>query len=748
MTQTQQSRSIVPVIIACALCVALIATLAYAAPVAASSDEALLAMTGVSAQQKSENVRVSMDANGTIKETTVETTLKNSESGQYLEDVSSLAGIKGDDGQEFAKKDSRVIWVANGKDVSYTGKTDEAAPIEVTIAYKLDGKSVTAEELAGKTGNVSITYSFKNNASALRNINGSVERMYTPFIVMTGMMLDTHVFTNVQAENARLVENDDNLIVIGMTMPGLKDSLGLDDGSVDIPESFTITAHAEGFKLNSTLTMATTGLFDDIDSSAFDFSELTSGIAELRASFASAIEGSQSLTDGLTDLEKGMEQLSAGTSYLPSNMSALAQGSSLMTEALRTLVGSPEDETDSLYALRNGSALISESLTTISKDIDELADAIKALEDLQSLLDEIDNQDVRDAIELIQNAELSVQDLIDALVNAAGSLPEVEQNINELSDAISQSDALEATSLMAQAADSAEAAQEGLSSVDLSGIDAARASLTVALAGLEEGTEAYSAVSNALAALDAIDASAIDAALASAAQAEEQARQASSLLANLDSALESLSSQLDSTRSLVASANEKVMVAQDAESDDADALLDDAVERLTRVLEAYERLSDDIEVLSGKPMDEDPVLAIKDSISLVAQGTAAITDGLDAIIDALNAQIIPGSEKVASGMTELSDAMPALAEGASVLSTGTQLAAEGSQDLTDGLRRFDSEGLAGLQSGINNKLEDIKQRIDALSEMSRSCTNCAGISDGAEGTVRFVFEVDAIEADE
>ena len=54
------------------------------------------------------------------------------------------------------------VWTAEGKDVYYQGEIDKKLPVDISVSYTLDGKNVSAKELAGKSGRVTIKYSYKN----------------------------------------------------------------------------------------------------------------------------------------------------------------------------------------------------------------------------------------------------------------------------------------------------------------------------------------------------------------------------------------------------------------------------------------------------------------------------------------------------------------------------------------------------------------------------------------------------------
>ena len=74
---------------------------------------------------------------------------------------------------------------------------------EVEGHENLAGNSKTTKyehilpELAGKSGKVTIRYTYKNNQYEMRDINGKQEKIYVPFAMLTGIVLDNDVFTNI-----------------------------------------------------------------------------------------------------------------------------------------------------------------------------------------------------------------------------------------------------------------------------------------------------------------------------------------------------------------------------------------------------------------------------------------------------------------------------------------------------------------------------------------------------------------------
>ena len=50
-----------------------------------------------------------------------------------------------------------------GNDIYYQGKTDKELPVKQTISYYLDGEKMDPDEIAGKSGKVTIRFDYKNN---------------------------------------------------------------------------------------------------------------------------------------------------------------------------------------------------------------------------------------------------------------------------------------------------------------------------------------------------------------------------------------------------------------------------------------------------------------------------------------------------------------------------------------------------------------------------------------------------------
>ena len=225
-------------------------------------------------------------------------------------------------------------------DSCWQGTTDKALPVTTAITYTLDGKAVSAEELAGKSGHVTIRFDYTNNQYETKTINGKSQKIYVPFAALTGALLDSDSFTNVSVTNGKLVDDGNRTIVVGMAFPGLQESLALDSDKLDIPSYVEISADVTDFALDTTLTIVTNSVFSDVDDGKLDesaLSDLSGGIGKLTDAMAQLMSGSGELYDGLNTLLSSSYQLSSGVGQLASGLQTLDSNSAQLNAGAETV---------------------------------------------------------------------------------------------------------------------------------------------------------------------------------------------------------------------------------------------------------------------------------------------------------------------------------------------------------------------------------------------------------------------------
>ena len=149
---------------------------------------------------KEETVYVMADAEGNVDNVVVSNWLKNNEETATINDKTNLTDIQNVKTNDtyVENEDGTITWQANGKDVYYQGTSNDKLPVDVKVSYKLDGKDISPAELAGKSGKVTIRFDYTNNTKKAMDVNGTSKEVVTPFVKLSGAILDADKFSNVK----------------------------------------------------------------------------------------------------------------------------------------------------------------------------------------------------------------------------------------------------------------------------------------------------------------------------------------------------------------------------------------------------------------------------------------------------------------------------------------------------------------------------------------------------------------------
>lgn len=298
---------------------------AFAQPAGRRSTTA--AAAGAGAQQpaeKEETVYVLAGADGSAQEIIVSDWLKNPDGSAALYDSSELTDIenvKGDEG--FTASGSTLVWDAQGEDIYYQGRTEKELPVSLKVTYSLDGRTVTAEELAGKSGKLVIRFDYESCRYETVEINGTREKIYVPFAALTGVVLDNSVFGNVEISNGKLINDGDRTIAVGLAFPGLQADIAPDSENSVFPDYVEITADVSQMELGMTVTLLSNELFDAADTEKLDAATLLSALTE---GVQALLDGSSELYDGLNTLSANSAGLNSGAQQVFSGLLSMASG--------------------------------------------------------------------------------------------------------------------------------------------------------------------------------------------------------------------------------------------------------------------------------------------------------------------------------------------------------------------------------------------------------------------------------------
>lgn len=332
---------------------------------------------------KEETVYVLADSTGKERKVIVSDHLINDGNKDTIEDASDLKDIENVKGDETFKQDgSKLTWQADGNDIYYQGTSTKETPVSQTITYSLDGKEVKPEELAGKSGKVTIRFDYTNNETVKTKIDGKEEEIYVPFAAISGMVLDDS-FSNVKVTNGKVISDGKNNIVVGYALPGLKESLDVDDsdfdGDVLIPDYVEVTADVENFSLSTTMTVvmnATNFISKDGDA---DLSEVDDMLDTLTDATDQLKDGSGELADGVDTLKSKMGEFKDGVGTLKNGIKDYTDGASTLSTGIGTLKSGVDTLAGSVPTLISGVGTLKDGSASAAKGASSLKDGAGTL---------------------------------------------------------------------------------------------------------------------------------------------------------------------------------------------------------------------------------------------------------------------------------------------------------------------------------------------------------------------------------
>ena len=678
---------------------------------------------------KDETVYVLAGADGTVQKIIVSDWIKNAMAADSLEDkteLSDIENIKGDESFTLGG-DNSCVWDAQGNDIYYQGNIEKELPVQMSVCYTLDGQAIAPEALAGQSGHVTIRFDYQNMQYEEVLLDGKTEKIYVPFTMLTGMLLDTEVFRNVTISNGKLINDGDRIAVVGIAFPGLQEDLAISKEKLDIPDYVEISADVENFEMGMTMTLATTELFGAIDSDKLDLHKLSDAMAELTDAMDQLMDGSSQLYDGLcTLLEKsgdlvsginklaeGAAQLKAGAESLDSGAAQLQAGAAQLSSGLNTLNANSS-------SLNGGARQVFSSLLSMANtQLSEAGLSVPALtiDNYASVLDGV------------------IASLDDTAVYQA-ALEQVTATVNANRGMIEEK-VTEAVQAQVEAEVSAQvtaAVQETVTQAVHENEAQFRAAVIQQALGMT--VEEYKAAIEAgLVTQEQQDA--VNAAVEAAMQAEIDARmQREEIQAQINAVTQQTvgeQMQSDEIQALIASNTElqvQQAISEAMSSDAVQAQLSAAAEGAKSVIALKSSLDSYNAFYLG-------LITYTSGVSSAAAGANELKTGADAL-KAGTSELSAGAAELLQGLQTMKDSAPALVDGI------TQLR-DGSMELSDGLKQFNEEGIQKLIEAVDGDLDGLSNRIRVTADVAKHYTSFSGISEDMDGDVKFIYKTDSIE---
>ncbi len=800
-----KSKRYMPKVIAGILCMMMVAGTVSAAAYSAGSvnvsqTASALTTAGNSSDKesgeltKNETVYVIANADGTPKKIIVSDWIKNPEKLNTINDKTNLEDVKNVKGDEkfTLNDDGMCVWDAQGNDIYYQGKGKDALPVDLSVSYILDGKSVSPDELKGKSGKLTIRYDYKNKQYETVNINGISRKIYVPFVMITGMILDNDKVNNVEVSSGKVINDGSHTIVAGFALPGMDESLNLKTDEIELPDYVEITADVTDFEIGTTITLATNDMFSDIDFSKADkkieeledkINKLTDGVEQLLDGSSKLYNGLATLADKSGDLIAGVKKLADGSKQLSDGASSLADGSKELDKGMKNLF-------NGISKLDKGTGKLEKGAKKLYKGVKSLNSGVKTLDKGAAGLD--------DGAESLQGGISQLYEGLSQLSGNSGSLQSGAKKVFE--------------SLLSTA--DKQLAAAGVTADKLT-ID----NYATVLDGIEKSLDkdavyklaydtAYETVSNTVNAQKDLIKGQVEAAVRlkvlegvlkqsglgltaeqySAAVEGGQIDEATQAAINGAVDQQMASDEMKQTVDAQTEAQIKNLIDTNMESDDVVNQINAAVEKASTGAESIKSLKTQLDSFNtfyqGVISYTNGVDSASQGASQLVSGSTQLKDGTDQLhtgtsklkkgakklkngtSDLINEGIVPlksgtsqlksGAEKLKDGTSKLSKGAVTLSDGAKKLYTGVDVMKngakalvagvgklkDGSLKLRNGIQKLNDEGITAINDLVKGDAKELVERIKAISKVSSHYNSYGGITDNMAGKVDFIYKTD------
>ena len=657
---------------------------------------------------KEETVYAILDAGGNPVETIVSEWLKNPEGKDDLSDVTELQDIsvvKGDSSY-VADGEKKVTWKTGGNDVYYQGTTTKELPVKVSIQYELDGNVVEPSVLEGASGHLKMTFSYENNTAKEVTVAGEKCTIYQPFVMLSGLILDNEKVSNVTVENGSAVNNGDSTMVFGIAMPGLKESLGMndlknDDGEeidINIPENVVIEADITDFSLLMTLTVASNSALEELGLDDID------SIDDLKADMDELTNGMNDIIDGTTQLDDGVGELSGGTGELSDGVNKLSDGTVEFVEGAHKLSDGAAQVNDGAIALKNG-------LSNLKQGTPALVTGIGAL---SSGADELSGG---------LNTIISNNDTLN------GGAAQLSDGLNTLNASLNDAEA--------------QAKIQAL----VSGSSDFASGLSTTADGLSQITARYNYseedVANLIAGLSSyageLTASGDQNSMAMAGYIQTMIGTYQSLYDNVATA----ALGVNTLNGKYAEINGGIGTTAGSISSVSNAVgqLAAGAGQLKEGVAGY--TAGVSQSASGVKTLDEGLASLNSQVPVLVGGIDQLVSGADALASGTG-ELSSGASSLSSGADELNHGTGELKNGVSSLLDGVAELLDGTGELKEGVIKFNEEGIKKLADLVNKDLEKYYDRLCAVQDYAREYSSFTGCEEGTECSVKFIYKTDSI----
>lgn len=301
------------------------------------------------------------------------------------------------DGAKPEEQAGTLVWKkgALDRDTYYSVTSEKKPPVDIAITYALDGKEMPASEIAGKSGEFTISLSLGK----------------TDLMTQVSLVLPLERFSDIRTDGMKSVVGKNTRVTVT--------HLGTE------AKTYEISGKTKAFALEPIQISATYAAFDLSGFGEID--ELRDGVDMLTRAAGDLAGGAAQLSDGANELAGGSVALSSGMTSLVAGHYTLTKGFTPLMEGLTAYT----DGVDELVTrLKDLSATMEEKM----KDLKKLEELAGALSQVNAGLGEVEDGletiigHRREILKTIQEKRASLQEILDLLdVNYEGIIEEIQK---------------------------------------------------------------------------------------------------------------------------------------------------------------------------------------------------------------------------------------------------------------------------------------------------------------------------------
>ena len=378
---------------------------------------------------KDEVVYVKLNNNGNVDNVYVVNSF-DVKNGEKIEDYGNYSNVLNLSTSDKLNYSSGVVDVNvsdTNKKFYYQGDMKNCEiPWDINIRYTLDGKNISSEELAGKSGNLEISFDIKKNDTV-------DEVFFNNYALQISLTLDGDKCSDIIADGGTIASVGNNKTITYIKLAGEE-------------ASYTINSNVENFEMDSIsfnglnmdmnvdvnvddMTSSFDTLVDAIDKLNDGASELKSGVDTYKNGVSTLYTGSSKLLEGVSSYKSGVNSLDKGINSLQSGLNGYKDGVNSLYSNSQKLLEGAKSLNSGVKALESGVSSLNQGVNNLESGLNTLAYGSSSYKQNVNSYAQSVNQVVSALKSSLTPEQIEALNL-DALVSGAQGLASAYENID------------------------------------------------------------------------------------------------------------------------------------------------------------------------------------------------------------------------------------------------------------------------------------------------------------------------------